>query len=201
MVRFVAGAALVLFLLAPLTAGAGTVQLPQTGQTTCYRGVDPYDVVPCPGTGQDGNLRAGAPWPSPRFTDNGDDTMTDRTTWLVWPKDGGTTTVGSCTGGSMTWHAALTYVTCLNGRGYLGGGWRLPNVNELESLVNAEQTDTATWLNGQGFRSVKSYWYWSSTSHADVSHGAWIVVLWDGNVGYLNKSDVGYYVWPVRAGQ
>ena len=191
---------LVLSVILPFAVHAGTVQIPQTGQTTCYRGVNPYDVVPCPGTGQDGNLRAGALWPTPRFTDNGDDTMTDRTTGLIWPKDGSTPTVGSCTGGTMTWYAALTYVTCLNGRGYLGGGWRLPNVNELESLVNAEQSNPGTRLNLQGFRNVRSSWYWSSTSHAGYSNGAWIVALWDGNVSYDGKSS-SYYVWPVRAGQ
>ena len=55
---------LVLLIFA-LTAFAGTVQLPQTGQTKCYdmAGIE----INCAGTGQDGEIRAGVPWPIPRF--------------------------------------------------------------------------------------------------------------------------------------
>lgn len=78
--------------------------------------------------------------------------------------------------------------------------WRLPNVNELESLVNAEQANSADWLNGQGFANVQANWYWSSSTSANGSDGAWFVSMWDGLVGNINKS-YNYYVWPVRAGQ
>ena len=37
----------------------------------------------------DGLLRAGIEWPAPRFTDNGDGTVTDSLTGLMWLKDGG----------------------------------------------------------------------------------------------------------------
>ncbi|OGW13930.1 MAG: hypothetical protein A2035_03980, partial [Nitrospirae bacterium GWA2_42_11] len=51
------------------------IRLPKTGQTTCYdnSGI----IVACAGTGQDGDLQRGVAWPSPRFTDNGDGTVTD----------------------------------------------------------------------------------------------------------------------------
>jgi hypothetical protein len=42
--------------------------LPQTGQTTCYN--TEGNVIPCAGSGQDGDIRAGVPWPDPRFTVN-----------------------------------------------------------------------------------------------------------------------------------
>ena len=54
---------------------AGEVSLPQTGQTTSY------------GPGDDGAIQAGLAWPSPRFKDNADGTLTDNLTGLMWMKD------------------------------------------------------------------------------------------------------------------
>jgi hypothetical protein len=184
-------------------ADAGTIQLPQTGQTMCYDSSG--NVIACTGTGQDGALLEGVAWPSPRFADNGDQTQTDQLTDLIWPKDGSGPTVGSCVGGTPSWQEALNYVACLNTNNYLGhNDWRLPNVNELESVVNAGQSDTATWLNEQGFSNVLSFYYWSSTSYAfDLSLG-WLVGMSDYyGVTFINSK---YYqfaagVWPVRGGQ
>ncbi|MBF0591920.1 MAG: DUF1566 domain-containing protein [Nitrospirae bacterium] len=137
------------------TAYAGTVSLPQTGQVTIYA------------TGDDGDLKKGVAWPYPRFTDNGDQTITDTLTGLVWTKDAGTPTVSSCTGGRIAWPAALDYVKCLNTAGYLKHtDWRLPNINELESLVNSQREDQSIWLNLQGVVNMQSYNYWSSTTYA-----------------------------------
>ena len=59
---------------------------------------------------------------------------------------------------AVTWYHALDYVTKLNNENYLGhNDWRLPNVNELESLINAEvKYNVCIWLNGQGFSNVQS---------------------------------------------
>ncbi|MBF0552391.1 MAG: hypothetical protein HQK60_17905, partial [Deltaproteobacteria bacterium] len=46
-------------------AWAATIALPKTGQTTAYNWTD------------DGDLQKGVAWPSPRFTDNGNGTITD----------------------------------------------------------------------------------------------------------------------------
>ncbi|HXE98165.1 MAG TPA: hypothetical protein VN642_17305, partial [Dongiaceae bacterium] len=80
----------VLFLLCILhsivpSANASTVQLPRTGQTLCYNNAG--GVIPCAGTGQDGDKLAGTPWPNPRFTDNADGTVTDNLTGLIWLKN------------------------------------------------------------------------------------------------------------------
>ena len=42
--------------------------VPKTGQTTCYANDFPHPVIPCAGTGQDGEFQKGIPWPAPRFT-------------------------------------------------------------------------------------------------------------------------------------
>src|SRR5205814_55397 len=59
----------------------GAFCLPATGQTTCWDGSG--NVIGCAGTGQDGELRRGAPL---SYTDNGDGTITDNNTGLVWEK-------------------------------------------------------------------------------------------------------------------
>jgi hypothetical protein len=169
-------------------AVAGTIQLPKTGQTTSYA------------AGDDGAIQAGVAWPRPRFADNGDQTITDNLTGLVWTKDAGTPTVGACTGGTMTWQSALDYVACLNTSNYLGhNDWRLPNVNELESLINRGQVDSVAWLNTQGFTNTASH-YWSSTSYDYGPDSAWGVSFASGYVPTYNKP---YYVHArcVRGGQ
>ncbi len=181
--------AVVFILFLPVLAFAGVIELPQTGQTKCYdsAGVE----IACAGTGQDREIRAGVPWPNPRFTVSGDCVM-DNLTGLMWPKN------GNLAGGYMTWNSAIDYANNLTLCGY--SDWRLPNVNELESLVNADVSNTATWLNTQGFYNVLSGSYWSSTTGADSTDDSWVVAIWSGYVEYYYKGGV-FYVWPVRSGQ
>jgi hypothetical protein len=122
--------------------------------------------------------------------------MIDTLTGLMWPRN------GNLPNGTRTWYAALDYVATLNSSGGLCGhtDWRLPNINELETLVNANEPNTSTWLMTQGFISVQAAWYWSSSTNAGYAGFAWIVDMWYGLV--VNHGKDGYgYVWPVRAGQ
>jgi hypothetical protein len=171
-------------------AFAGTVNLPKTGQTKCYDTAG--NEIPCTGTGQDGEIQAGVPWPEPRFTDNGDGTITDNLTGLMWTKD------ANLPGGYKTWQQALDYCNNLTLGGYTD--WRLPNVNELESLFNCAEVNTATWLNSQGFTKVQAIDYWSSTTYAYDPGYAWFVYMGRG-IQYGSKSYYSFYVWPVRGGQ
>jgi len=121
-------------LLLPTLAGAYPAEVSRTGQTTSYAAND------------DAGLLAGVPWPDPRFSERADGTISDNLTGLVWAKNAnllGTidadndtdVTVGD---GRVTWQHALDYIKKLNRESYLGhSDWRLPNVNELESLVHA----------------------------------------------------------------
>ena len=190
-------------------AMAGTISLPRTGQTKCYDSAG--NQIPCVGTGQDGEIQAGVAWPNPRFTVNADTSITDNLTGLVWAPNGnlmqtrdpGFDNDGTAGDGRVTWYHEMDYVEKLNNESYLGhGDWRLPNVNELESLVNADVPNSATWLNSQGFTNVQSYYYWSSTTYAYDTDYAWIVNMNVGDVLYgFNKSYSFIYAWPVRAGQ
>ena len=63
------------------------------------------------------------------FVDNGDGTITDAATGLMWMQ--------SDSGAGMDWEAALAYAQEMNEANYLGySDWRLPNVKELQSIVD-----------------------------------------------------------------
>ena len=156
---------------------AQPAQLPKTGQTTPYA------------AGDDGDLQEGVAWPSPRFTNNGDGTVTDNLTGLMWAQNANLD-------GAKTWANALTYVTALNLAGH--ADWRLANVNELESLINAQEASSATWLNTQGFTDVQAATYWSSTTYGNNTLNAWVVHIGDGYVVASNPKTWTFYLWPVR---
>lgn len=193
-------------------AAASTINLPNTGQTTCYNIAG--DPVVCLDTGQDGEQQAGITWPSPRFTDNGDGTLTDELTGLTWLKDANCAdTINhdpDLTGnGTMNWENTLLFVSQINdGLGVFADcnagqiDWRLPNVNELETLINAEEA-SLTWLQDQGFINPSAGGgYWSSTTSTifcPLCNGVF-VDLYTGSVSNVDKSSNGA-VLPVRGGQ
>ena len=171
---------------------APPAQVPKTGQTTSYA------------TGDDGDLETGVAWPNPRFMDNLDGTVTDNLTGLTWLKD------ANCFG-QRTWSNALSDSnglasgSCGLSDGSNPGDWRLPNRNELDSLVHNGYTyptlpntaGTGQWSEGDPFNNVQSSGYWSSTTDDYSNDVAWGVVMSGGRVyGVLKASN--YYVWPVR---
>jgi hypothetical protein len=177
----------------------------KTGQTGCWDSSG--TSTSCTGTGQDGEYQKGVTWPSPRFTDNGDGTVTDNLTRLIWLKN------TSCPGGT-NWSDALTFANSLydGWTGDPGGGdcglsdgssvgeWRLPNRKELLSLIDLGRCNPAL-PSGYPFTGVQSYYYWSSTTNAGYPGFAWYVDLYDGYADRGSKGFVVYDVWPVRGGQ
>lgn len=159
----------------------------KTGQTTSYA------------AGDDGDLEPGVASPSPRVTDNGDGTVTDNLTSLIWLKD------ADAGDGPETWADALTLCNSLaNGQqglndGSSAGDWRLPTVKELHTLIDFSQYSPAL-PSGHPFTGVQSSFYWSSTTYAGNTDYAWGVAMASGGVGAGTKTDP-YYVWPVRGGE
>ncbi len=190
------------YLLPVRTSGnTGDVELPQTGQF--------YNYYP----GDDGGLNEGTPWPSPRLVDNGDESVTDRLTGLMWAQDGNLMLTRDpdfdtleWVDGSVTWIRALDYITKLNDENYLGyNDWRMPNRNEMTSLIDFGFDDFAlpernpfTNLYGHNAEGM----YWTSTTCADETDRAWVIIMHDGLMGdgneYVYVKDSDRHVWPVR---
>ncbi len=101
------------------------------------------------------------------FHDNGDGTVSDRATGLMWSK------ADSKTG--MNWEAALAWVQARNAEGYLGhDDWRLPSAKELQSIVDYSRAPAVTHSPAIDpvFQTTRlpdgEYpYFWTGTSHLD----------------------------------
>lgn len=120
------------------------------------------------------------------FSDNGNETITDNGTILMWQKEDD--------GITRTWEPAISYCEGLT----LGGNsdWRLPNIKELVSIVDETTYDPA--INTTYFPNTKNY-YSSSTTFAKDTDYMWSVGFFSGDVQYGGKG--GAYVRRVRGGQ
>ena len=218
---------LIIFLVMAGVVSAATIELPRTGQTTCYNnaGIE----ITCAGTGQDGATQAGAAFPVPRFTpDYYGLTAVDNLTGLMWTLDSRTPdpydpNLPVCAPPErlMSWQEALTYVVCLNTNNFLGhNDWRLPNRLELRSLIVDNSTFGPALPADHPFINVEdvpgtegAYRYWSSTTCYDILsdvvgdphdplEGAWTVRMWDGyeecGLG-KDSSEPNRFAWPVRS--
>jgi len=172
----------------------GPLEVATTGQTECYD--DEGNVIPCSGTGQDGEYQFGVSV-NPRFTENGDGTITDNLTRLIWLQN------AECFGRRL-WPDALSVASTLaDGScgltdGSIAGDWRLPNVTELLSLLDRGEHNPAL-PSGHGFIGVATNYYTSTSMDSDPSR-AWYVGLPDGICGHTGDADV-LHVWPVRGGR
>ena len=154
----------------------------KTGQTKSYA------------PGDDGDLQSGVALTTSRFIDNGDGTVTDNLTGLIWMKDAGSIKIG-------TWgNAVETCSTLANGSyglwdGSYAGDWRLPNVRELYSLIDFGHYNYAL-PNGHLFINVMSN-YWSSTTYGGNTSSAIYLNLINGFINYAGRSST-LYVLCVR---
>lgn len=179
--------------------------LTQTGQNACH---DQYGgSMTCLGTGQDGEYRAGVESPVPRFSARADGTVRDNRTGLVWLRN------ADCFG-VMDWVNGLLSAMYLESGdcglndGSEVGDWRIPNVRELESLIDyryaypalANSFGNGQFSPGDPFYNVRDYQYWTSTTLASSRHEARVIRFGgDGSSSRAAKTYYGY-VWPVRDG-
>ena len=190
------------------TLAAAAFQLPDSGQTLCYDSSG--NVIDCAGTGQDG---AYSIYPM-SYTDNGNGTVTDNNTGLMWQKCSvGQNNDASCSGSAATYNwyqASGTYDATYNsssqnvcGSLNLGGhsDWRLPSKKELITIVDYSVPYPGPTIKAAFFPMTIASVYWSSTTYAGYPDGAWGVYFYGGAVYYYYK-DVYYdYVRCVRGGQ
>ncbi len=124
------------------------------------------------------------------FIDNGDGTISDISTGLMWQQ--------AIAPEPYTWEQALAYCENLTLPAGVYSDWRLPNRNELQSIVDYSRFIPA--IDITFFPGTMASNYWSSTTYALYSGYAWIVNFYYGNVDYYGKSDY-RYVRAVRGGQ
>ncbi|MCP3850919.1 MAG: DUF1566 domain-containing protein [Gammaproteobacteria bacterium] len=123
----------------------------------------------------------------PVLADNGNGTVTDFATGLTWQQS------DAHNGSDRTHSAAITYCDDLS---LAGGGWRLPAIKELSSIVDLRRTGPSVDLNY--LPSTKSSLYWSASSYAYDSNNAWLVNFNYGYVAAFNLTNNTFYVRCVR---
>jgi hypothetical protein len=112
------------------------------------------------------------------FVDNGDSTISDNATNLMWTKYDD--------GSGMNWQAALAYAQTKNSMNFLGhNDWRLPNAKELQSIVDYSRSLDATSsaaidpvfsctsITDEGGNTNYPF-FWSSTTHLDNMGGVYL---------------------------
>lgn len=159
----------------------------RTGQQRCFD--EAGAEVPCRGSGQDGEFRMGRPWPDSRFCP-AEEGIVDRLTGLCWKSE------ADLCGAPVTWEEALEAVRTINHTTGSREGWRLPNINELESLVDCDRHSPALPV-PHPFRRVGEG-YWSSTTSVFEPDWAWALYLAKGAIGVGQKRGRHFRVWPVR---
>jgi formylglycine-generating enzyme required for sulfatase activity len=136
-------------------------KLQDTGQTTSYTST----------SGEDADFVI-----NPQsFTDNGDGTVTDNNTGLMWQKTDG---------GEMTFESASTYCTSLNLGGYTD--WRLPANHELFGLNKYDVSNPA--VNTTYFTKTAAEYWWTSEVRVDDATRVWVVNA-GGGTGAHPKSE------------
>ena len=126
------------------------------------------------------------------FNDNGDGTVTDKATGLMWAKDDSKQ--------GMVWKTALSWVQQKNSDAYLGyTDWRLPNAKEMQSIVNysraPDATDSAaidpvfniTQIINENM-AIDYPWFWTGTTHvrSDGTGSSGVYICFGRAMGYMN---------------
>lgn len=118
--------------------------------------------------------------PPDRFTDNGNGTVSDNVTGLMWQQEDDNN--------AYTWQHAVDWCAGLLLAGH--SDWRLPNRHELQSIVDYGTRSPA--INGTLFPGTASSSYWSSSSYANDASSAWHVGFSNGNVSNGSKTNYNY---------
>lgn len=164
--------------------------LPKTGQL--YR----YEI------GDDGDYEAGW-WKGRKVANNKtrfiaksigvDKIVIDLATGLMWAANGNEE--GCVDGSAIAWTSALGYAEALTFAGYTD--WRVPNINELTSLINYGLV--TMMIDEPPFRNTQVGKYWSSTTKAQYTEAAHYVMYINGYIYYEAKT-ANNYLRCVRGG-
>ena len=126
---------------------------------------------------------------NPFYINNGDGTITDQSTRLMWQQNDDAI--------QRAWESAVSYCEGLDLAGH--SDWRLPNLKELLSIV-----DYSIWapaIDSTYFPTTQATRYWASTSKFSSTTLAWDISFMLGNIETFNKSHGSYYARCVRGGE
>ena len=130
-----------------------------------------------------------------RFVDNGDGTVTDLKTGLMWLQD------ANFPKQSLPIQVAKKYLVKLNRGEYENRGytdWRLPSVKEFQALVDKSRSSPALSV-GHPFLHVQNGYYWSSSGGINIVEYVWLMDIAYGIVKFDYPSYCNFqYLWPVR---
>jgi cysteine-rich repeat protein len=182
-------------------------QVVATGQTSCWNSAG--SPISCTGTEHDGEVQAGRP--ALAYVDNGDGTITDVNTGLMWEKLSDDGSIHDKDNGYTWANAFAVKIATLNAGGGFAGytDWRVPNIKELISIVNYQNTNPSV---SPAFDTgcvasctvttcscTVSDSYWSSSTLADFPFLAWFVDFYHGSMLSVAKPS-GWLVRAVRGG-
>lgn len=140
--------------------------------------------------------------PTERFTDNGDGTISDAQTGLMWQRCSYNQVYNSdtqlCDNDTqpLDWQSALIGAKEDNTAGYKD--WQVPNIKELATIL--EHRCISPSINESVFFGTKSQNYWSSTSGISSMSSAW-VYQFDSGLNSLHAKTSKVYLRLVRYGQ
>ena len=170
-------------LIGTLAVGGG-FGIPKTGQTVKYR------------DGDDGDFQLGMPDAPPRFADNGDGTISDLATGLMWvkqPENIGGIWVSAGQPATQLWNDAVDNCIALVYAGH--DDWRLPNIFEIVSILNVGASNPSSY--STFFPNTIAGRYWSSSTNIWSATYAGAAHFYNARHEYTVKTS-GCYVRPVR---
>ncbi|AOP32786.1 hypothetical protein A0128_02205 [Leptospira tipperaryensis] len=131
--------------------------------------------------GNTNNVRcvSGPSLPTPLFKDNGDSTVTDVNTGLIWAQCSAGLSGTGCASGAVSFPNWTTALLTCNSLSLAGKVWRLPSINELSSLTDLRVANPA--ISSAYFPGTFSGNYWTSTTYTNATD-AWIVQFGAGNI-------------------
>ena len=176
-------------------ATTSTTSAPVTTTTTSTTSTAPATTTSTVATTSTTTART-----TPSYTDNGDGTVTDPTTRLIWKRcaEGQIWSGTTCTGtaGDYTFDQANALTGTVNFADH--SDWRLPNILELQTLVDKSVDNPM--IDSVAFPRTPSSFFWSASTDAGSLSDAWNVDFFDGQASNDDKGNA-YQVRLVRAGQ
>lgn len=155
---------------------SGSENIISTGQNRTFSNIP----------GQDDGQQSGISWPDQRFIEV-DGGIKDLLTGLIWMKR------ASLTDDVSSWQEAINIVQKF--RQKTGRNYRMPTINEMESLVDASQHSPALPLNHPFTQTREAYW--TTTTSGFETDWSYVLYLHKGAVGVGFKANRDFHVWPV----